>query len=67
MKTNYEKYRDKMLENPEFRAKYILAKEKHRLELMVDSVKESIIQKKDEKIILRNLNKLSRHIGNIAL
>jgi hypothetical protein len=67
MKTNYEEYRDKELENPEFRAKYILAKEKLQLELMVDTVKESILQKKDEKIIIRNLNRLSRYIGRIAL
>ncbi|OGU18095.1 MAG: hypothetical protein A2X61_02950 [Ignavibacteria bacterium GWB2_35_12] len=66
-KTNYEEYRDKMLDNPEFKAMYILAKEKLQMELMIDSIKESILQKKDEKIIMRHLNKLSRHIGKIAL
>ncbi|MBI5325084.1 MAG: hypothetical protein HZB41_07420 [Ignavibacteriae bacterium] len=65
--TNYEEYRNKEQENTEFREKYLFAKEKLHLELMVETVKESILKKKDEKIIMRNLNKLSRYIGRIAL
>ncbi|MBM2813745.1 MAG: hypothetical protein HW421_507 [Ignavibacteria bacterium] len=67
MKTNYEKLRDNKMKDPEFRVKYLFAKEKLDLELMLDSIKESVNQKKSPNTIIRRINKLSRHIHNINL
>jgi len=67
MQTNYEKYRNSKLADPEFRAKYVLAKEKINLEIMIDSIKEGIEQEKAPQIIKRRLNKLSRYVTQLSL
>lgn len=67
MKTNYEKYRDKKLQDPEFRAKYLLAKEKLNIELMINSIKEGIEQEKSNTVIKRRLNQLSNYISRLTL
>jgi hypothetical protein len=46
MKTNYEELRDEKMQDPEFRIKYLFAKEKLDIELMLDSIKESVNLKK---------------------
>lgn len=67
MKTNYEKYRDEKMSKPEFQVKYAFAKEKLNLELMIDSIKESLEQEKETKIIKRRLNKLARYVTQLSL
>ncbi len=67
MKTNYEKYRDEKLDNPEFRAKYFLAKEKINLDLMIESIREGLEQEKESKVIKRRLNKLSKYVSQLSL
>lgn len=67
MKTNYELYRDQKLQDPEFRAKYLLAKEKLNIELMIDSIKEGIEQEKSNTVIKRRLNQLSNYISRLTL
>jgi hypothetical protein len=67
MKSEIETYKDEMMENPEFRVKYLLAKEKLNIELMIDSIDEAI--EKDDSFITmkRRLNKLRKHIATLSL
>ncbi len=67
MKTNYDiLFESKMLE-PEFRVQYLLANEKLEIELMIDSIKESIKSQKSQNTIMRRVNTLSKHINNLSL
>ncbi len=67
MKTNYEELLENKLLDPEFRVQYLLAKEKFDLELMIDSIRESIKLKKSANTIMRRVNTLSKHIHKISL
>ena len=67
MKTNYEELRDIKMQDPKFRVKYLFSKEKLDIDLMLDSIKESINQKKPPNAIIRRINKLSKHIHNISI
>ncbi len=67
METNFEKYKEEKLKNPEFFAKYLLAKEKLNIELLIDSVKEGLELEKEPKIIKRRLNKLSKYVSQLSL
>lgn len=67
MKTNYEELFENKMLDAEFRVQYLLAKEKLEMELMIDSIKESIKQNKSPNAILRRVNTLSKHIHNISL
>ncbi|MFH1050114.1 MAG: hypothetical protein V1779_04180 [bacterium] len=67
MKTNYEKYRDEKMSKPEFQVKYAFAKEKLNLELLIDSIKDSLEQEKEPKIIKQRLNKLARYVTQLSL
>ncbi len=67
MKTKYEEYFGKQMENPEFRAYYILAKEKAKLEMMLEELKENITDNPDKKNILRGVSKIKRHVSRMSL
>ena len=67
MKANYEELRDSKMQDPEFRVKYLFAKEKLEIDLMLDSIKESVNLGKSPISINRKLNKLSKYIYNISL
>ena len=67
MKTKYEEYFEKQMENPEFRAYYILAKEKAKLEMMLEQFKESIPENPKRTAILRGVNKIKKHVAGINL
>jgi len=42
MKTRYEQYVEKQMEDPEFRAYYILSREKTKLEFMLADLEQEI-------------------------
>ena len=63
----YEEYLDKQMQDPEFRAQYALAKEKVKLEIYMEKLKEDIQKDTDKKVLIRRLNSISRHIRHIAL
>ena len=67
MKTNYETLRDEKLKDPEFRARYFFAKEKLDLELMIDSIKEGVRLHKPSTVLIRRINKLSKHVSNLNM
>jgi hypothetical protein len=67
METNYEKYRNELLKNPEFQVKYYLAKEKLNIELMLDSIDEAINQKSSILTMKRRVSKLRNYITTLSL
>ena len=67
MKTNAEIYFDEKMKNPEFRAYYALAKEKTKLEFLIEKLIEDIVEENDKKVILRQAKKIEKHISKICL
>lgn len=67
MKTNYEIYRDEMLKDPDFRVKYLLAKEKLNLELMIDSIDEAVAKSSSSQTMKRRISKLRRYVASLSL
>ena len=66
-KNNYHEYLEKKLQDPEFAALYSLSKEKIRLEIFLEKLKENIQQEADKRVIIRNLNKITKYVWQIAL
>ena len=67
MKSELEMYKDDKMLNPEFRAKYFLAKEKLNIELMIDSIDIAIEKKNSYITMKRRVNKLRNHISTLSL
>ena len=67
MQTEYEKYREKILDSPEKKLKYLLAREKINLELIIDDIDEAVEKQNSYKTIHRRLAKLRKHIAAISL
>lgn len=64
---NYSEYIEQQMKDPEFRAYYVLSREKAHLVFSIEQLKESIEKDTDKKTILRELNKLTKYIKHIAL
>lgn len=64
---NYQEYIDKQMLDPEFAVQYALAKEKIKLEIYLEKLKENIEQEADKKVLIRNLNKITKYVKHIAL
>jgi len=64
---NYQEYLEEQLKDPEFAAYYALSKEKFRLEISLEKLKENIQQEVDKKVIIRNLNRITKYVKHIAL
>lgn len=67
MKTLLETYRDKQLETPEFKLKYMLAKEKLNLELMLDSIDEAVEKQNSSRTIKQRISKMRKYISSLNL
>ena len=66
-KNNYQEYIDKQLQDPEFAALYALSSEKIRLKIFLEKLKENIEQEIDKRVIIRNLNRITKYVRQIAL
>ena len=67
MKTNAEIYFDEQMKDPEFRAYYSLAKEKVKLEFLIEKLTEDINNDYEKTKILKNARKFEKHISKICL
>jgi hypothetical protein len=67
MKTEYEKFVEEKLSDPEFKIKYLLEMEKLNIELLLYSVKESIEENQDKKIVINKLNNVFEHLNKISV
>ncbi|OGU15454.1 MAG: hypothetical protein A2X61_07755 [Ignavibacteria bacterium GWB2_35_12] len=66
-KTNHEKFRDELLSNTEIKEKYLIAREKIKLEMMLETLKYQIIEEKSRKSILSQITKISNRVSQIYL
>jgi hypothetical protein len=64
---NHEKFSNELLSDPEIRAKYILAREKVKLEMMLENLKTQVIEKRSQKTILGQITRISNSITQIYL
>ena len=64
---HYREYLDEQLKDPEFAAHYGLAREKIRLEIYLENLKEKIKQDADKPVIIRSLNKITKYVRQIAI
>ncbi|MFH1051925.1 MAG: hypothetical protein V1779_13470 [bacterium] len=66
-KTNYEEYLDKQMQDPEFRAHYIIAREKVKLEFMLSDLQDTVNTNFDKKVILRSVRQIGKHVTRMGL
>lgn len=66
-KTIHDEYLEEQLQNPEFRAYYALAREKARIEFMLEDLLTQLKQDTDKKIIMKNVRKINSYISKIAM
>ena len=55
------------MEEPEFKAKYILANEKLNLELMIDTIDDAVENKNSYLTLKKRVNRLRKHVAAISL
>ena len=67
MKTNAEIYYEEKMKSPEYRANYVLAKEKAKLEFMMEKLIEIINDNSDKKVIIKQARTIEKHISKICL
>ncbi len=65
--TNFDQYLQTQLEDPEFRAHYSLAREKARLEMLVETLKQHVEEEKSRSTILRDVKRIEQHLSRISL
>jgi hypothetical protein len=66
-KTNYEKFVEKQMQDPEFRAYYILAKEKAKLEFLIADLQETIKTNFEKKTIMKSVRQIGKYVSTIGL
>ena len=66
-KTIHDEYLEQQMLNPEFRAYYALAREKTKIEFMIEDLLLQLKQDIDKKIIIKNVKKLNKYISKITL
>lgn len=66
MQTRYDIYLQKQSQDSEFRAKHALAREKVKLDMMLERLREQIKQEKDPKTLLRSVNRISCELAKAA-
>ncbi|MFC2131749.1 hypothetical protein ACFLSQ_09970 [Bacteroidota bacterium] len=67
IKTNHEKFKDELLSNPEMKAKYLLSRERIKLEMMLENLRQQVIQEKNRKVILGQITKISNRVAQFYL
>ena len=64
---NYEKYLSEQMLDPEFMVQYAFAREKAKLEIYMEKLKEDINKDTDKKVLIKRLNHISKYIRHIAV
>ena len=67
MKSDIELYQEEKMADPIFKAKYILAKEKLNIELMIDDIDEAFQKERSQTTMKRRINRLRKHIAALSL
>ena len=66
-KTRHEEYVEKQMQDPEFRAYYILAKEKAKLEFLLADLQDTINSNFNKSTVLRSVKNIGRQVAKIGL
>ncbi|TAL67220.1 MAG: hypothetical protein EPN82_14690 [Bacteroidetes bacterium] len=66
-KNHYKAYLEEQLKDSEFAAHYALSREKIKLEIFLEKLKEQINQDAGKPVLIRNLNKITKYVKQIAL
>lgn len=66
-KTRHEKYLEEQMKDPEFRAYYILAQEKAKLEIMLADLQDTVNNNFEKKAILKSVKNIGKHVVQIGL
>lgn len=67
MKSEIEIYKEEKMADPVFMAKYLLAKEKLNIELMIDEIDDAFEKNDSHSTMKRRINKLRKHIAALSL
>jgi hypothetical protein len=65
--TLHEEYLSKQLEDPDFRARYALAREKVHLEVMLETLREHIEMQADKKTLISDVRKISKRLQGVTV
>jgi hypothetical protein len=66
-KTNFDKYKEDLLSNPENINKYNIAREKIKLEMMLETLRTQVIEDRNRSAILGQITKISNRVENIFI
>lgn len=66
-KTIHDEYLEEQMQNPEFKAYYVLAREKIKIELMLEDLLVQLKQDIDKKTIIKSVRKINSYVAKIAL
>lgn len=67
MNNNFDHYLQEQLKDPEFQVNYLFAKEKVKLDIFIEQIKEDLKNDVDKKKIITNLNKMKKHISTLSI
>jgi hypothetical protein len=66
-KTNFDKYKEDLLSNPENINKYNIAREKIKLEMMLETLRTQVIEDRNRSAILGQITKISNRVEHIFI
>ncbi len=67
MQTKYEKYLEAQMQNPEFRANFLIAKQNAEIQVMLEEIREGLNINYDKSNILSGLDRIENLILQTAL
>lgn len=67
MKNNAEIYFEEQMKNPEFRVHYSFAREKYKLEFMLEKLIENINSDFEKTKLLKQAKKIEKYVSKICL
>lgn len=66
IETNYDKYRAQLLKEPENIEKYNLARERVKIDMMLEVLREQIIEEVEKPKLLRQISKIRKNIAEFV-
>ena len=65
-KTNYKQYHDQLLSNEEVKSQYDTVREKIKIEMMLETLKEQVLHDGGRKAILSQITKINNAFARIT-
>lgn len=67
MQTKHEKYLEAQMQNPEFRANFLIAKQNAEIQVMLEEIREGLSINYDKSNILSGLDRIENLILHTAI